>query len=173
MEETRREREPKAGEFYRHFKNKLYQVLTVAIHSETGEKMVVYQALYGDFKCYVRPLQMFMSEVDKKKYPNATQSYRFERVQLAAEEEPREEVSQEEEEMGQVNPYLLEYLSADTCEEKLSALARMRGHVGQIELDAIAMTLGIQPLRGEFSQQLDIFVKHVRTQQYYDGSRLR
>ena len=49
----------------------------------------------------------------------------------------------------------------------------MRGHVGQIELDAIAMTLDIQPMRGDFQQQLDTFVQYVRTQQRYDGTRLR
>ena len=65
---------------YKHFKGDYYIVEDIGLYSETMEKCVVYRALYGDAKLYVRPYDMFCSLVDKEKYPNVTQKYRFEKV---------------------------------------------------------------------------------------------
>lgn len=74
-------RELEIGRVYRHFKGDEYLVEGVCEHSETGEELVLYRALYGEGKLYVWPAEMFLSLVDVEKYPEVEQKYRFEVVE--------------------------------------------------------------------------------------------
>lgn len=72
---------PRQDEIWRHFKNKLYKIIAIAQHTDSDEQLVVYQDMYGDEGIYARPLDMFMSEVDRDKYPDVEQQYRFELIE--------------------------------------------------------------------------------------------
>ena len=184
------DRTPRPGEFYRHFKNKLYQIIGIAAHSETGEAMVVYQALYGDFGLYVRPLTMFVSEVDREKYPDAAQKYRFERVVPGAEGGFTDASSAPQTADADIpvtaqsasldsssdpipNPYLMAFLEAENADGQLAALVAMDGHVGQEEVDCLRVVLEMGPGGGSISKQLTDIRKYLEMQRRYDGSRLR
>ena len=154
------EKIPKAGEFYRHFKNKLYQVITVAKHSETGEDLVIYQALYGDFGIYARPLAMFMSEVDKEKYPDAAQNNRFERVMPPFCAEPVH--------------LLMAFFDAETLEQKYNVLVSMRDIITDQMIDSMAVVLDVVIPEGELFRRYDALKQSIRTRQKYEyANRLR
>lgn len=79
------ERIPRPGEFYRHIENKLYQIIAVAEHTENGEELVVYQALYGSYRIFATPLSLFNRKVDLRQHPRAGQEYCFEPVKFWSE----------------------------------------------------------------------------------------
>lgn len=186
---------PKPGEFYRHFKNRMYQVMAIATHSETGEQMVVYQALYGNFGVYVRPLSMFMDEINLEQYPDAVQKERFQRMvfeqkadqfQSREESEGKEPNRREEPFTGEpseselmetkedhVNPMLIKFLDSEKLNEKLELLEQMRGKVGQREIDSISLVMDVQVRQGTVEDQLEDLIVSLKMQQRYDASRLR
>lgn len=166
------DRTPKPGELYRHFKNKLYQIVTVATHSETGEKLMIYQALYDDFGIYARPLDMFVSEVDHEKYPDVKQKYRFEKITL---KDKPEDMSAPDADEGQApDPRLMEFLDAATFEEKYNILVSMRDTITDRLIDDIAVVMDIVVPEGPLQKRYDDLKNTIKTRQYYEFSnRLR
>ena len=195
------ERRPLPGEKYRHFKNKLYQVITIAKHSETGEELVIYQALYGSFGVYARPLSMFLEKVDAKKYPDAAGKDRFMRIPMAEAaavpqpvpapsenpveprpaampsestvESPAVAASSENSVEPQPDPGLLAFLDADSYEEKLEVFASLEGKVDLHMLNAIAASLDLELSEGSLEEQYDTLKSCLMTLERYECNRLR
>ena len=169
---------PVPGEFYRHFKNRLYQIVAIAYHSETSEAMVVYQALYGEYKVWVRPLSMFMEEVDRVKYPEVKQKFRFEKVEMngtvPADPAPMSSVNHSE--VPPMSPHLLEFF--DAMDEKyydkmLEALAKLAGHATQKEIDDICLVLDMHTMGRSVEEQIGEIRRYIHTLKKFDGERLR
>lgn len=199
---------PKPQEMYRHFKGNIYQIRCLAKHSETGEMMVVYQAMYDTFQIYVRPLAMFMEEVDVEKYPDARQQYRFELLQdselvsgsqaaeetisrlqaveetisgLQAVEEPVKESNEgsggteNAEEMQQLNidPLVMEFLDADTYEQRLNILAALRSRITDEMINTMAMAVDLEIKEGDVEERYEELRNCLLTFEKYECNRLR
>ena len=174
---------PLPGELYRHFKNRVYQIITIAYHSETMERYVVYQALYGDFKTYVRPYDMFISEVDHEKYPDVEQKYRFTYIGNAAEarqeekkeQKPEQEPEQDADRMDSepVNPWLERFLDAEEFDEKYKIICDMEEEVTERLIDDIAVVMDFSIPQGDLSDRYEQLKYCMRTRSRYENSRLR
>ena len=192
---------PQAGEIYQHFKGKLYRIVTLATHTETGEQLVIYQALYGEFQVFARPLSMFLEKVDAKKYPDAAGKDRFMRIPMAEaaavpqpvpapsenpveprpaampSENPVESravaASSENSVEPQPDPGLLAFLDADSYEEKLEVFASLEGKVDLHMLNAIAASLDLELSEGSLEEQYDTLKSCLMTLERYECNRLR
>ena len=192
---------PQAGEIYQHFKGKLYRIVALATHTETGEQLVIYQALYGEFQVFARPLSMFLEKVDAKKYPDAAGKDRFMRIPMAEaaavpqpvpapsenpveprpaampSENPVESrpaaASSESPVEPQPDPGLLAFLDADSYEEKLEVFASLEGKVDLHMLNAIAASLDLELSEGSLEEQYDTLKSCLMTLVRYECNRLR
>lgn len=183
------------GGFYRHFKDKLYQVKGTAIHSETKEKMVIYQGLYGSYEMYVRPYDMFLSEVDHIKYPDVIQKYRFELIDIKtgksleadyeennqnmesekSEESEKLEESKESEESeeSEEDSKLIRFLDAYDYKEKLDILTSMRGELNDGLIDIMAESIEVAVPEGDITDRYNSLRKCLMAHTKYEGLRLR
>lgn len=192
---------PQAGEIYQHFKGKLYRIVALATHTETGEQLVIYQALYGEFQVFARPLSMFLEKVDAKKYPDAAGKDRFMRIPMAeaaavpqpvpapsenpvelrpaamlseSTVEPRPAAASSESSVEpQPDPGLLAFLDADSYEEKLEVFASLEGKVDLHMLNAIAASLDLELSEGSLEEQYDTLKSCLMTLERYECNRLR
>lgn len=210
---------PKPQEMYRHFKGNIYQIRCLAKHSETGEIMVVYQAMYDTFQIYVRPLDMFMEEVDRAKYPDVKQRYRFELLQdielsLSAQEESfrktetaRREMSavqadtqedkavpeqtktpehtvpdsvlqeqvqtDESDEQINIDPLVMDFLDADTYEQRLNILAALRHRITDEMINTMAVAVDLEIKDGYVEERYEELKNCLLTFEKYECNRLR
>lgn len=173
------------GQIFRHFKNRLYQVIAVAEHTETGETLVIYQALYGTFGIYARPYEMFVSPVDRSKYSyeEYPQEYRFEAVsveavqQIAASvpEQPAAEtlIRSERGSAAKKQPeqYLMAFLESDSYREKLEILHSLGDDCTESVLQSMAISLDMG-LRGTTVEECMTEIERcLRVQMKYEGRR--
>ena len=149
------ERRPVAGETYRHFKNKNYKIIAIAHHSETDEELVIYQALYGDGMICARPLDMFVSEVDHKKYPDVKQKYRFEKI-----ETPVLEMT--------IEDRMMKFFDEDTLEGKYQVLLTMRDEITDTMIDNMAVVLDLVIEDGPVAKRFDDLKYAIQTKQRYE-----
>lgn len=188
---------PRPQEMYRHFKGNLYQIRCLAKHTETGEMMVVYQAMYDTFEIFVRPLSMFMEEVDHVKYPDVKQKYRFtlfdasepdEEEQTAlrpdeAKESVSETVSEKEEtdvrpdteadEQINIDPLVLAFLDADSYERRLEILDSLHNRITDDMINTMAVSVDLEIKEGELESRYLELRRCLRTFEKYECNRLR
>ena len=165
--------------------------------------MVVYQALYGDYRFYVRPLEMFMEKVDKIKYPQSAQEYRFELVNgdmqadnsiapatpspiakdikpeiISAQETVRVSTDDndnavEEEETVDLDKDVIRFLDSDTYEERLEILMGMKYKITDQMIDIMSTVIDIEICSGDINKRYEDFKNALMTRKHYEGVRLR
>lgn len=189
---------PKPHEIYKHFKGNLYQITAIAQHTETGEQLVIYQALYGDFKTYARPLSMFVSRVDREKYPDAAQEFRFELQGPEAERQRRESGDEEqvvtdvpdksdtetlrepesttfEPTEGELtlDPLVLEFLDADDYEKRLNILAGLHHRITDDMITTMAIACDVEINEGDTEERYEALKTCLLTLEKYECNRIR
>ncbi len=174
--------DPKVLQIYRHFRGTYYQVLAVAKHTETEEKLVIYRSLYEPEKVYARPLSMFMSEISPKLYPGIDKKYRFSLVTEAdTEPEIREKITEqqitkalyEDYDESVIDPELEKFLDEKSYEKKLEKLMMLKKKVDDEMLNTIAMSLDLELTKNTVEEKYQEILDCLKTLEKYECNRLR
>ncbi|MCR5734779.1 MAG: DUF1653 domain-containing protein [Lachnospiraceae bacterium] len=191
---------PKPLQVYRHFKGNLYQIVEIAEHTETGEKLVIYRSLTEPDKVYARELSMFMSEVDRDKYKYADQKYRFSLVSenedkmnavlpgdntktegKTDDEQSSDSVKRMDEEKtrdeegeyeGVIDRDLERFLDADSIEEKIDCYLLLRKKITPEMMQTVAISLDISLSEEELPLQYEEVLSCLKTKRKYESDRL-
>ncbi len=139
---------PQKGECYRHFKGNEYEILAIAKHSETLEEMVVYQALYGENEVYVRPLSMFVENVQGQP--------RFALIEDICDDKQQR---------------LLQFLDYNTAVEKIEFLQSKKSDLDDTFLSLAAQCLDFTETKTDFEDRFYDLIKYLRTLEKYEGGR--
>ncbi|MBR4343231.1 MAG: DUF1653 domain-containing protein [Lachnospiraceae bacterium] len=175
------------GKFYRHFKGGLYQVICKAKDSETGEELVIYQALYGTFDIYSRPLKNFCEQLDRKKYPDSAQIYRFEEIDPKSIKKLKEQASEDKKDIsgerkGELEeevapdsqmPIIMRFLEADSSEAKLDIIKQNYNSLDERTINNIEASLDIVSDSSDLDVRIGYICDVLRTKARYESNRLR
>ena len=171
---------PKKGEIYRHFKGNLYEIIIIARDSETLEEKVVYKEVDGD-AAYVRSLPMFVSLVDKDKYPNVTQEFRFELVtnpvvtkekKVESIEEAPQEMIQEEISLAD-QTLIMNFLELNTVDEKIQYLLGNKDKITPEFITVVAQSLEFVETKEILQDRYYAVLNYLKTVAKYERGRLR
>ena len=162
---------PKAGQIYRHFKGNIYRIVTIAEHSETGEKLVIYKRDdETQDTTYARPLDMFLSEVDKKKYPDVREKYRFTLCSDDVLSDIENGVISASD--SGLNPLLEAFLDAKSISEKVDRFYDMRNVADDEMLGYVAASLDME-VTGDTQEKYSEILRALKAREKYESNRLR
>lgn len=166
-------REIRPQQRYHHFKGNDYQVLTLATHSETGETLVIYQALYGDYRIYARPLESFAEKLDRLKYPDAKQEYRFELLSDANSAIDNTPGDCQMEEEPSLDPLVLAFLDADSYERRLEILDALHHRITDEMINTMAVAVDVEVREGDIEERYEELRKCLLLYDKFECNRLR
>lgn len=159
---------PRAGEIYRHFKGKKYRILYNATSTETGEDMVIFEAVEGSHKVYASLLESFLASLDTGKYPHADQKRRFELCR-----DMREGPAAELRRQGTTTSLILKFLELEDNEERIRFLQRHQTELDGRFLTAASESLEFIETGDSLEERFAALMRFLKTKQKYEGRRLR